>query len=127
MILNRTGFTVDGIFGTLSDDAGNRVAYTLEHSYNCVPKLPDGTYTCVKGHHMLHSGPIEAFEITGVPGHTGVLLHYGNYNADSDGCVLLGDGSTATMITGSRDAFDKLMVTFTGVDSFTLTVTSSPK
>ncbi len=122
--LTHTNFADDGIFGILTDVSDGIVAYTLEHSYNKLPKLTDGTYTCVRGQHVLHSGPIETFEITGVPGHSGILFHYGNYNADSDGCVLLGDGETATSVTDSRGAFTKFMARLVGIDSFTLIVTS---
>lgn len=121
--LTRTNFADNGIFGILTDVSDNIVAYTLEHSYNKIPKLPNGTYTCVRGQHALHSGPIETFEITGVTGHSGILFHYGNYNADSDGCVLLGTGETTAAVTDSRDAFSNFMSRLMGINSFTLIVT----
>ncbi len=118
------------------------LAYTLEHAYvtghdeaglaSFAAKLPEGTYTCVRGTHQLHnSSPFQTFEVTGVPGHTGILFHVGNYNSDSDGCVLLGrrliqdeSGTTrsGSMLSGSRLAFDAFMARMEGVDSFTLVV-----
>ena len=122
LYLNRKRCAPDGIFGELADESGDRIAFTLEHSYDSVPKLPPGTYQCLRGTHTLHSGLIETFEITGVPGHTGILFHYGNFNDDSDGCVLLGEGQAGNMITYSREAFTQFMVLCDGLDSFTLFV-----
>ena len=120
----------DGIFGELwGEDAKDPLCVTLEHSYDGVPKLPPGEYTCVRGPHRLHSmtQDFETFEITGVPGHTNILFHWGNYNSDSDGCVLLGRslgraGAGYQMITSSRKAFATFMAATAGVDSFTLEV-----
>lgn len=117
-----------GIFGVLSTETSPVIQFsTLEHSYfdhvSFSPKLQHGTYTCVRGHHQLHSGPIETFEVTNVPGHTGILFHYGNYNADSDGCILLGMTREGDMITDSRKAFSEFMDLLKGVDEFTLVVT----
>lgn len=124
-----------GIFSLLTDETGKKVASTLEHAYpselsneGFVPKLPNGTYTCVRGEHkldhMIHT--FETFEITGVSGHTGVLFHVGNYNADSDGCVLLGHQIVNfKMITDSKNTFDAFMLLQTGLNSFILTVKES--
>lgn len=138
--LNRTDFREDGIFGQLLDEADGEVAVTLEHSYDSglgdgsyAPKLPPGTYQCVRGQHQLHSGPpFITFEITNVPGHTNILLHVGNYNEDSEGCVLLGrrvldDGMGKRMITSSRNTFNKFMDLQNNCNEFTLTVTNEGK
>lgn len=124
--LTHTEFTEDGIFGELTDSAGKLYLVTLEHSYDNLPKLYDGTFTCVKGVHRLHDNiPFEAYEITGVNGHTGILFHIGNYNADSDGCVLLGIDKGDKMITHSAIAFSKFMGLLEGQQTFTLIVKSS--
>lgn len=133
--LKRIDYFTDGIFGELSDDKGHKIASTLEHAYDSghgggsyKPKLPNGTYNCVRGMHQLHdSKPFETFEITNVPGHKGILLHIGNFNKDSEGCVLLGTEQTNTgkfhMIAHSKAAFQRFMDLQKGVDKFTLTVT----
>lgn len=131
--MTRTQFRSDGILGTLEDSDGNQVAVTIEHSYqqddqSWQPKLPDGTYTCQRGQHMLHSGPIETFEILNVPNHTGVLLHPGNSEEASEGCVLLGDDlvfNPNAFIEHSKDAFSKFIALQDGLNTFTLTVTST--
>lgn len=129
MTLTRTAFAEDGILSDLKDANNKMVAYTLEHSYDNLPKIPDGTYTCIRGWHQLHSGPpFQTFEITGVPGHTKLLFHVGNWNKDSEGCVLLGEAIVQShqgvMITNSKAVFNEFMVIQSRVDSFTLTVVS---
>jgi len=126
LTLTHTDFTPDGVFGTLEDGNGLSLV-TLEHSYDNKPKLYDGTFTCVPGIHRLHNNiPFKTFEITGVKGHTGILFHIGNYNADSDGCVLLGMDKGDKMIKHSSIAFSKFMSLVENETSFTLVVISKP-
>lgn len=135
LALVRSQFRLDGIFGSLKDPDGNELAVTLEHAYidpnshNPIPKLRDGTYRCVLGIHQLsHSrGNLETFEITNVPGHTGILFHAGNRMDDSHGCVLLGrsivDIGGMKGITASRLTFQHFLDAQSG-DEFQLTVSS---
>ena len=126
--LIRNKFCVDGIFGELINEFGQVMAYTLEHAFlqedgTYKPKLNNGTHLCVLGTHQLdHGGPFKAYEITGVPGHKGILFHIGNMNKDQDGCTLLGKEVTATSVTGSKEAFDAFMALTDGIASFPLTV-----
>lgn len=129
LTLTRKDFREDGIFSELTDEKGKSLAITLEHSYDNKPKLYDGTFNCVKGIHRLHNNvPFETFEITGVKGHTGILFHVGNYNDDSDGCVLVGtdvkDPGEIRMVTHSLIAFSKFMGLVEKLSSFTLIVKS---
>lgn len=129
--LARNAYLPIGIRSTLTSEDGAHVYQTLEHAYDdaslaapgekWVPKLPPGTYTCRQGNHNLHSGPIVAYEILGVPGHSGVLIHPGNTEDASEGCVLIGKVETATGVGQSRAAFDEFMALQAGAD-FTLTV-----
>ena len=126
--LTRRDFYSTGIFGDFTfdgDDAPFMV--TLEHAYpietGFAPVVPPGVYTCVRGTHALSNGvPFVTFEITGVSGHSGILFHAGNYNADSHGCVLCGKAILGGMITGSKDEFAAFMARLEGVDSFDLEV-----
>jgi hypothetical protein len=118
----------DGIFSQLSDQNGVVVAQTLEHSYNNLPKLYDGTFKCVRGPHRLNGMTEDfiTFEITGVQGHTDILFHWGNYNKDSEGCVLLGqemtESSMGGMVTSSKNTFAAFMAALEGVNQFMLVV-----
>lgn len=130
--LTRNLFCQGGIFGVLIRvDTGEAIAVTLEHSYvgnnepiSYVPKLPPGEYLCVKGMHQLAhmNQPFETFEITEVPGHSNILLHVGNTNDDSEGCVLLGCSQSGTMILESKKAFDAFMQLQAYCNTFLLVV-----
>lgn len=129
MILTRIKFNADGILGRLLDADYMQVAATLEHSYDGKPKLQAGGYRCVRGWHSLpyHPEPFETFEVTQVPGHTGILFHTGNWNEDSNGCILLGqaaltDADGRSMVTESRVTFKRFMLDLDGVESFSLMV-----
>lgn len=130
MKLSRMVYMQSGVFGTLSDNDTFFVK-TLEHAYsdpnssNYSPKIPPGVYTCVRGQHQLAGMllPFETFEVTNVPGHTGILFHSGNTNADSSGCILLGLHQNGNFsLLESRAAFQEFMKYLDGVESFELTV-----
>lgn len=131
--LTRTAYNLYGVLGELRDESDTLICYTLEHAYaegdSFVPKLASGTYTCQRGIHKLSNlNPFEAFEVMDVPWFqgapvSGILFHVGNYNKDSEGCVLLGMQRGVGCILESREAFEKFMSLQEGVDSFTLTVT----
>ena len=132
MKLTRREYRQDGIFGDFSfnDEVFMK---TLEHAWlqrdaSFKPIIPEGTYTCVRGTHALSNGvPFETFEVTGVDGHSGLLFHAGNFNADSHGCILCGDteitqSNGQNMITGSKVKFSEFMARLQGVDTFQLQV-----
>jgi hypothetical protein len=136
LTLTRTDYLGDGIFGGLTLDDGTPFAVTLEHAYpgenySFVPKLAAGVYECVR--HAPNRLPYETFMVENVPPFqgssvTGLLLHVGNYNADTIGCILLGrnivteGAGGARMITSSQNTFNKFMNLQKGTDKFTLTV-----
>lgn len=134
LTLKRDPAHLYGVFGRMLDESGAQLFYTLEHAFpdgngGFAAKLSPGVYQCRRGTHRLaHGGPFETFEVLGVPPFqgatvTGVLLHVGNYNRDSDGCVLLGKlFSPSWCILDSRDAFSEFMSLQDGLDAFTLTV-----
>lgn len=130
MKLIRTEFKKEGIFGVLRDENDLHVAYTLEHAYlqedgSYKPKVAVGTYRCVRGPHRLKGMDhnFETFELEDVPNHTNILIHWGNYNKDSDGCILVGKEKTSSMITSSRATFKKFMELCEGKDDFSISVT----
>lgn len=137
LYLTRKQFRSDGIFGTLQDKDKKLMLVTLEHSYwhdesqMFHPKVPAGDFRCIRGkHHLFHlPNSFETFEITGVPGHSELLFHPGNYNNDSEGCVLLGTkvmklGFGAEMIANSKAAFKEFMEFLHGQDEFRIHVSN---
>jgi hypothetical protein len=130
--LVRNSFGLYGVFGTLFDEFANFSVVTLEHAYRQPdntwrPKVPAGVYVCKRGMHRLETNPVlfEAFEVTNVPGHTNILLHRGNYNNDSAGCILVGMRGDHYCILDSREAFEGLMKLQAGLDNFQLTIVDS--
>jgi hypothetical protein len=145
LTLKRTKYCEAGIFGELLDESGAHLFFTLEHAFAFadasagldhmafakdelippwLPKLPPGTYDCVRGAHRLHhmDHDFETFEITNVPGHDKILFHVGNYNKDSEGCVLLGERATDAALEWSSTAFKKFLDLQNGLDKFVLVV-----
>lgn len=137
--ITRDEYRADGIFGFMTSDAGF-TCYTLEHAYDSgrgdgsfVPKVDAGTYICKR--HAPNRLPYDTFELQDVPPFqgqpvTGVLIHRGNYDKDSEGCILIGasiftasDGSQ--MITSSAPTFNKFMSLQSNIDEFTLTIKDS--
>jgi hypothetical protein len=126
--LNRTSYSEDGVFGIVINDEGHTF-YTLEHAFYVngayVPKVTAGTYTCVRYDSPDHG--YQVFTLKDVPDFQGqpvsyIEIHIGNYNKDSDGCILLGENQLQNMITDSKDAFQKFMLSLAGQDSFQLVV-----
>lgn len=131
LTLTRKIYRADGILSTLSSSDLPLVACTLEHAYPSAvtwqPKIPPGVYECIRSQHLLHgmTDPFTTFEVMGVAGHTGILFHWGNFNEDSEGCILLGESfgsGPRSMVTNSRDAFSKFMALQDGVEFFPITV-----
>ena len=138
-ILTRRQCRADGIFSDLHDGSSKLLAQTLEHAYDGLPtlegeagyraRIPNGLYTCERGRHLLHgmTEPFETFEIKGVPDCVGILIHWGNFNKDSEGCILVGAHveraeDQTQMITDSKATFKRLMEVLQGVDTFELIV-----
>lgn len=132
--LKRTSATKFGVFGQLEFDGTEELyCMTLEHAYpgsngTFVPKIPTGIYRCVKGSHQLHSmdKPFIAFELQDVPGHSNILIHMGNYNSDSEGCILVGKKPAqceqGRMIASSVEQFKSFMQLQSACSEFMLTI-----
>jgi hypothetical protein len=128
--LKRSKPEADGVFGVLLDSSGKQIAVTLEHAFLMLdgvyePKVAAGVYTCER--HAPNRLPYTTFELQNVPDFldkpvTGILIHIGNYNADSDGCLMLGSERNGDMIMDSKVTFNNFMALTSSIDSFTLTV-----
>lgn len=129
LILTRTSSDLTGCFGILIRPNGQQICLTGEHAYidfdgSWKPKIPVGIYRCVRGvHHLEHISIIETFQLMDVPGHSNILIHPGNFaQAQSDGCILVGDTISSGTLQSSRFAFAKLMDLQLGANEFQLTV-----
>lgn len=103
------------VFGhlTLTWNPGASAVYTAE-PFQCIPA---GIYNLIG--HQGHK--TDVWELQDVPGHTGILIHAGNFpadttwndeprHADSQGCILVGFGMLAKvpMLLRSQDALEYL-------------------
>lgn len=142
--LTRHDFRRDGIFGELVTEEGELVASTLEHAYpgygpasEWVPKVAVGTYRCVRGIHNTRGRvakglpPFETFMLEDVPSFQGsavdgILIHPGNRDDDSEGCLILGhivkSNSGVWLLANSRETFKDFMDMQDGLSSFLLLI-----
>ena len=123
-ILSRTGGNINGIFGVIESTDGSLQFATLEHAYgsgkNWSPKIPPGEYNCIR--RLSPKFGYDVFMLENVPKCDFIEIHIGNYNRDSDGCILLGTAQEGVMVVNSKEAFGQFMAALEGVDSFKLTV-----
>ena len=129
MALVRNQWRPDGIFSAFIDADGKQRAITLEHAYDdgnggWKPKIPNGTYVC-KRYMSPHFG-FEVFQVMDVPNCQNIEIHCGNFDKDSEGCILLGEAEamsgSAEMVTNSKVTFHEFMALQAGLDEFNLVV-----
>lgn len=132
--LTRQRYSLYGVFGKLVSDDGSSIFATLEHAYpvlgpsagkEWIAKLAPGKYTCHK-RKSPHFG-YTVFVIENAPPFQGaavnyIEIHIGNYNNDSEGCILIGVKAGTGMIEDSIPAFHHFMELQKDVDTFELTV-----
>lgn len=95
--------------------------FTLENpqrSTTVDSRIPAGTYQC--GPYSSPKFP-NVWEITKVPERTAILIHAGNTEKDTTGCVLVGLSATNKQIGSSRDAMAYLEK-FLGKNNFVLEI-----
>ncbi len=111
MNLRRVSNTPDGTFGVLLDEEHIPICVTLENPWQenqpYISCIPTGLYRCK---------PIDSprfgktWEVVEVPGRTHILFHWGNKEADTQGCILLGtyfgELNGVPAILNSRSVFD---------------------
>lgn len=103
LTLNRFASLKESTIGALSID-GAFESFTLEDQFQPIKvqnetRIPEGTYQVVLqtagALHAKYSGKfadhVGMLTLVGVPGFTGVMLHPGNTDRDSSGCILVGD------------------------------------
>jgi Family of unknown function (DUF5675) len=138
IMLRRVGKVSDGVFGVLSypvEDGYQPFAVTLEHSYHPdnKPKIPAGKWKAKRTRYV--KGGYDTFEVL-IPNHSRILFHKGNTEADSEGCILVGEmfsifslNKTVSKhgIARSAEGFNEFMALVSEVDEFGLEVKDEGK
>ncbi len=127
--LIRKQYRPDGIFGELTSEDGQYFFHTLEHAYKVIdeispgsveyaPKIPEGVHRLVPYNSPKFGMVVPLLDNPDDPVDQDrkFEIHIGNYNDDSDGCILIGIGmgprdlaKTSYMITKSKQAFEQFM------------------
>lgn len=114
----RLDTTDQGIFGHLTLDCTNWNCVTLERHDIAIP---EGTYKA-----SLYCSPdhnnVQVPLLHGVPGRSFIEIHWGNYEKDSKGCILVGTCRDGNAIDSSQIAFKQLMTFLKDCDDITVTV-----
>lgn len=97
-----------GIFGAMSR-GGIPLCVTLEKQWRDnarnISCIPSGIYSCAP-----HNGAKykNVWRLDNVPGRDGILIHAGNFESETQGCILVGSGFLSRGISNSQAALDKL-------------------
>jgi Steigviridae/Suoliviridae L,D-carboxypeptidase/transpeptidase len=117
LLLQRDAFLPNGTTGRLSVD-GREFCFTLEPAKET--RITDGPVCVPAGSYPVTIDFSPRFRramprVLNVPGRDGILLHWGNYVENTEGCILV--GSSKSMIQGaapepavwdSRETFGRL-------------------
>lgn len=130
LVLNRILKTNDYTIGEFSVD-GKYLCDTIEDAVRPLPEscpntpkgiackckekvygktaVPAGTYKVKLGYSNRFRRILP--QVLDVPHFLGILIHTGNSNKDTEGCIVVGtwDGKTENWVSNSRVAFNKLM------------------
>lgn len=86
--------------------------------------IPAGQYICRRVKSPKFG---DTFEVTGVSGRSEILIHSGNIDDDSHGCIILGENfepwkTGQLSLASSKIAFGQFLREMEGQDQFTLTI-----
>lgn len=117
----------EGTFGTWVVD-GQPMAVTCEpywrENATNISAIPSGSYR-IKRHVSPTYG--ECFMVLDVPGRSSILIHPGNWDHNTEGCILLGekfetDSEGRWMVQQSGDAVREFMQEMSGVNEARLVI-----
>lgn len=109
VFLHRTSEDKYGTHGTLKNESGKILCYTIEppwiENQNNISCIPEGVYECVPHNSLTHPS---SWELTNVPGRYDILIHAGNVLKDTKGCILVGTVKASDGVFLSKNAMAKL-------------------
>jgi hypothetical protein len=99
------------ILGVWKDPADLELCRTLENPFRKTTKdsaIPSGIYKCVKD----NTGKFQFYKVLNVPNRSNIEIHQGNYESDTEGCILVGESwsiiNNKLAVTKSMAAIQKL-------------------
>jgi hypothetical protein len=111
LVVKRRQSTPQSVCGELWDGA-EMICFTLEPPYRgdgLKPRaIPAGTYdlTIRRSEHFHRMMP----HVENVPGFSEIMLHWGNYPQDTEGCTIVGSIVAANFVGHSRAEFDTIFL-----------------
>lgn len=111
LVLTRGPVEASGVFGELICEGGPSFA-SLE---NTNTYIPTGTYT-LSWHTSQHLGGAVVPLLNNVPGRTEILIHWGNVETCSEGCILVGLCRDGSSIDSTQTAVSQLTFYLKSVD-----------
>lgn len=88
--LKRSIIANTAILGIWTDPRGLELCRTLENPYRKTTKdsaIPCGTYEC----EIDNTGKFQFYKVLNVPNRQAIEIHEGNYERDTEGCILVGE------------------------------------
>lgn len=82
--------------------------------------IPAGTYTITLEHSPKFNRKMPYLH--DVPHFLGILIHWGNTEDDSDGCIIVGENSVKGKVLNSRTTFNKLYALLEKEDEITIEI-----
>jgi hypothetical protein len=112
MRLQRLTFTDKSTIGELYVN-GDKLCYTLELPIkDALPgsAIPQGIYPVTNRYSPRFGRNVP--HVDDIPNRSDILIHWGNYPTDTEGCILVGMTAAQDFIGESRKAFDELFSIF---------------
>lgn len=113
LILKRGPIEESGIYGTLTSQDKEINLVTLE---NAALYIPAGSYS-LSWHISPHLNGERVPILNNVPARAEILIHQGNFQTDSEGCILVGGIRDGNAIDSSVSALNTLISYINSVDS----------
>ncbi len=126
---NKEFYPTRGVILINSSIHGTTLERPWANNAPSVSCIPTGEYFCkLVYNRFLHNGvklPC-TYEVTSVPNRKGILFHTGNFEKDTEGCILIGQGfgeiDNKIAILNSKVAFDSFLEKIGSAESFTLVI-----
>lgn len=124
LTLVRDQLSAQRTLGVLYDDVG-KFCYSLEDTVRDVKIkgqtcIPYGTYAVKLT--LSNRFQVVLPLLLDVPGFEGIRIHAGNTEADTEGCILVGEGRSKEVLFHSRKALDRLMARLASEDDITIEI-----